>query len=198
MCAQIITGKMTNSMSLFSNGVHMAAHILVFGLTYAAYVISRKVEKIKTHTVNQDKIRTLAGYTSSVFLLITAAGIIIESTVRIFHPEEIGFHDAVIIAVGALIINLFCIFIMGAHKINCHVCHCHEEHEDYNFKSAYMHVIADILTSILTIIALFTIKYTGITYLDPAVGIISGLVIVKWAINLIKATVVSLIDIKKV
>ena len=157
MSAQIIIGKMSNSMSLFSNGVHMAAHIMVFGLTYAAYVISRKVEKIKACTVSQDKIRTLAGYTSSVLLLITAAGIIIESVVRLFHPEEVAFNDAIIVAIFALLINLFCIFIMGAHKINCHVCHCHDEHEDYNFKSAYLHVMADILTSVLTIIALFTI-----------------------------------------
>ena len=59
-----------------------------------------------------------------------------------------------------------------------------------------MHVMADILTSVLTIAALFTIKYTGITFLDPIVGIISGLVIVKWAANLVKVTVISLLDIK--
>lgn len=196
MCAQIIIGKISNSMSLFSNGVHMAAHILVFGLTYAAYVISRKVEKIKNCSVSQEKIRTLAGYTSSVLLFITAVGIIIESVVRLFHPEEVAFHDAIIVAVFALLINLFCIFIMGAHHLNCHVCHSHDEHEDYNFKSAYMHVMADILTSVLTIAALFTIKYTGITFLDPIVGIISGLVILKWAGNLVKVTVISLLDIK--
>ncbi|MBR6163502.1 cation transporter [bacterium] len=196
MSAQVIIGKMSNSMALFSNGVHMAAHILVFGLTYAAYVISRKVEKIKTHSVNQEKIRTLAGYTSSVLLLITAAHIIFESAERLFQPEAVAFHDAIIVAVCALLINLFCIFIMGAHQINCHVCHCHDEHEDYNFKSAYMHVMADILTSLLTIAALITIKFTGITFLDALVGIISGLVIVKWAIGLVKVTVINLVDIK--
>ena len=196
MSAQIIIGKISNSMSLFSNGIHMAAHILVFGLTYAAYVISRKIEKHKSCKVSQDKIRTLAGYTSSILLLITAAHIIFESVERLFQPETVAFQEAIIVAVFALSINLFCIFIMGAHQINCHVCHEHSEHEDYNFKSAYMHVLADIMTSVLTIVALFIIKYTGITLLDPLVGIVSGLVIVKWAFNLVKVTVIDLLDIK--
>ena len=72
---------------------------------------------------------------------------------------------------------------------------CHNK--DYNFKAAYYHILADLLTSILAIAALITGKYFNIISIDSAVGLFGGILILKWATGLLKDTVKILIDMKK-
>ena len=83
------------------------------------------------------------------------------------------------------------------HIGECEEKHHHEEeHEDQNFKSAYLHILADILTSVLAIMALVLGKFMNITYFDSAIGILGGIVILKWSIGLVKDTAVVLLDMK--
>ena len=84
----------------------------------------------------------------------------------------------------------------GKHSHNEDIEHNHEE-SDYNFKAAYYHILADSLTSILAIIALFAGKYLHILYLDSLIGILGGILILKWAAGLLKNTVAVLIDMKR-
>ena len=73
--------------------------------------------------------------------------------------------------------------------------HEHEhEHEDYNFKAAYYHILADALTSVLAIGALLVGKYFNFVYLDSVIGILGGILILKWAVGLLTNTVKILID----
>ena len=73
----------------------------------------------------------------------------------------------------------------------------HHEHEkDYNFKAAYYHIMADAMTSLLAIAALIIGKYTSVVRFDAVIGILGGLLILKWAINLLKHTTIILIDMK--
>lgn len=201
MVAEIIYGYITNSMALLADGYHMGTHALALGLTYAAYVLTRKLEDSNIFKNGTDKIGTLAGYTSSLFLGLTGIWILIEAFERFIHPLNINFDDAILIAIIGLTVNTICIFIMeGKHK------HCHneEEHhshekedcEDYNYKAAYLHILADALTSVLAIIALLAGKYLNVTYLDPIIGFIGGILILKWAIGLLKDTTKILLDMK--
>ena len=72
----------------------------------------------------------------------------------------------------------------------------HEKHKDYNFKAAYYHILADLLTSVLAIFALIVGKYYGLMFLDYVIGALGGVLILRWAIDLIKNTVAQLIDMK--
>ncbi len=179
MFAEIVYGYFTNSMALLADGYHMGTHALALGLTFAAYILMRKF--------NTEKIGTLAGYTSSLFLGFTGLWIIAEAVHRFFNPLEIRFEEAIIVAIIGLIVNVVCILIME----------CKHHHEiDYNFKAAYLHILADALTSILAIGALFAGKYFHFIYFDPLIGILGGILILKWAAGLLKDTVVILIDLK--
>lgn len=192
MLAEIAYGYITNSMALLADGYHMGTHALALGLTYAAYLLIRKFKDSEKFPNGTDKIGILAAYTSSIFLGLTGLWIIFEALQRVFHPIQIIFNEALLVAVIGLAVNTVCILIMdGSHK------HHHEEHEeDYNFKAAYYHILADALTSILAIAALIIGKYYNIVYFDPLVGLFGGILIIRWAIRLIKDTVVSLIDMK--
>lgn len=201
MVVEIGYGYFTQSMALLADGFHMGTHALALGLTFLAYFFARKFANSDMFEHGTEKIKTLAAYTSSIFLGVTGVAIIIESASKLINPVHILFSDAILIAVIGLIVNLVSILIMKGKHVHLHVGKCeehhhHEEHEDQNFKSAYLHILADVLTSVLAILALVLGKFMNITYFDSAIGILGGIVILKWSIGLVKDTVVILLDMK--
>lgn len=189
MCAEIAYGYMTNSMALLADGYHMGTHALALGLTYAAYILSRKFANSDKFPNGTDKIGTLAAYTSSLFLGFTGIWIVTEAILRLANPLNIAFNEAISIAIIGLLVNTVCIFIMENH----HGCH-NKCHKDYNFMAAYYHILSDALTSVLAIAALTVGKYFNIIYLDSIVGILGGILILRWAVSLLRDTIEILID----
>lgn len=193
MIAEIFYGYFTNSMALLTDGYHMGTHALALGLTYAAYVLTRKFAHSDLFLHSTDKIGTLAAYTSSLFLGLTGIWIIIEAFSRFIHPLKIEFSEAIAVAIIGLVVNVVCIFIMEGKQ-------CHEEHDvrdkDYNMMAAYYHILADALTSVLAIGALLLGKHLHITAFDSLIGILGGVLILKWAFGLIKDTVKILLDMR--
>ncbi len=195
MCIEIAYGYITHSMALLADGYHMGTHALALGLTYIAYILTRKFANSDIFLNGPEKIGTLAGYTSSIFLGLTGVWIIIEALERFINPLQINFNDAILVAIIGLVVNAACILIMEGK--NSHKHEHHDDHnEDYNYKAAYYHILADALTSLLAIIALLIGKYFHIIFLDSIVGILGGILILNWTINLLKGTTKILLDIK--
>ena len=191
MIAEIVYGYITHSMALLADGYHMGTHALALGLTFLAYVLIRKFKDSPLFPNGTEKIGVLTAYTSSIFLGITGLWIIYEALMRIIHPLQIHFNEAILVAAIGLAVNTVCIMIMNSsHKEH------NEEHEDYNFMAAYYHILADALTSVLAIAALLVGKYFNIIYFDSIVGLLGGILIMRWAIGLIKHTVTILTDMK--
>ena len=119
---------------------------------------------------------------------------IVESFLRVLHPIHIGFNEAIIVAVIGLLVNLLSVWIL--HGNDHHHDHHHDDHHhhDHNLKAAYLHVLADALTSVLAIIALLAGKYLGLAFLDPVMGIIGGILIWRWAWALLKSSGLILLD----
>lgn len=73
--------------------------------------------------------------------------------------------------------------------------HSHGGHtHDHNHESAYVHILTDALTSVLAILALLLGMWQGWTWLDPAVGILGGVVVLKWSLGLIRQSGMDLLD----
>lgn len=197
MLAEIIYGYITNSMALLADGYHMATHALALILTYITYLLIKKFKNSPKFPNGTDKIGTLSAYTSSLFLGLTGLWIIFEAMNRFLNPLQIHFEDAIIVAIIGLIVNGACIFIMEgkehSHHYHNEIC---EDKKDYNFKAAYFHILADAMTSILAIIALFAAKYFNLIFLDSIMGFVGGILILRWAFGLLKNTVKELIDMK--
>lgn len=195
MVTEIYFGYRTNSMSLQMEGWHMSLHVLTLGLTYVAYVLARKLNNSPRFLNGTEKIGVLAGYTSALFLSIMGFHIMIESAMRFFHPEEIGFTEAIWAAVFALVINYICIAVME-DKFHLHK-HVKKDSEDYNYKAAYYHILSDVMISVLTIFALVIGKYTNCIHLDALTGIFGAVLILIWSFKLLKNTVKILIDMNE-
>lgn len=184
MVVEILFGIWTNSMALLADGIHMGSHVLAIGLTWAAYVVVRRLSRRATFKGNTAKILSLSGYSSGLMLLIFAVVILVEAIQRFFNPSTIHFGEAILVAVIGLIVNIVCAFIL----------HHEHEHTDHNIRAAYLHVIADALTSVTAIAGLSAAWLWNIVWLDALGAIISSFVIIKWSIGLLKDSGKSLLD----
>lgn len=192
MVAEIAFGYLSHSMALLADGYHMGTHALALGLTYIAYIFIRQYKNSPRFPHGTSKIGTLTAYTSSLFLGFTGLWIMWEAANRLLHPIPIIFNEAILVAFIGLTVNAACIAVMETDHGHAH----HHKHEDYNFKAAYYHILADALTSILAILALVLGKYIGWTCLDALIGLLGGVLIVRWAVSLLKGTVSILIDMQ--
>lgn len=213
MVIEILAGWWYNSMALLADGWHMSSHTLAIGLSAFAYMLARKYAKDSRFAFGTWKIEVLSGFASALFLMGVAIAMIIGSVERILRPENIHYQEAIGIAMVGLLVNLVCAMILGhahqghddkhghshEHDHNSHhhaanPSHDQTHHTDLNLKSAYIHVLADALTSVLAVIALLGGMYYGWSWLDPCMGIVGALLVALWAKNLIAETVVALLD----
>jgi cation diffusion facilitator family transporter len=185
MVVEIYFGITTKSMALLADGIHMGSHVLAIGLSWVAYIVVRKLSKNEKFKGNPNKILSLSGYSSGLMLLIFALFIIVEAINRFSNPVEINYRDAIIVATIGLVVNIVSAIILH-HK---------SEHSDHNIKAAYLHVIADALTSVSAIIGLLAAMIWNIPFIDTIAALVSSIVIVKWSFGLLKETIKDLLDV---
>lgn len=197
MIVEIITGKLFGSMALLADGWHMGTHVAAFMITLYAYRYSRNHAHDHTFAFSSGKVGTLGGFASSVALAVVAFMMLLESGERLLTPLTIRFDEALLVAGFGLAINFICALLLKDshqhHHDHSHG-HNHEHHHDHNLKAAYFHVLADALTSVLAIAALYCGKYYGLHWLDPAMGVLGALIIFRWADSLIRETGPVLLD----
>lgn len=186
MIVEIVFGLTTKSMALLADGIHMGSHVLAIGLSWIAYIFVRKVDKSEKFKGDSDKILSLSGYSSGLILLIFAFVIMSEAIQRMLNPQVINYIDAIYVAISGLIVNIVSAFILH---------HKHED-SDHNIRAAYLHVIADALTSLTAILGLIAALIWDITYIDAIAAIISSFVIIKWSIGLLKDSGKDLLDME--
>lgn len=195
MVMEITSGIAFGSIALLSDGIHMGTHTLALLITLAAYIIARKNYDNPHFTFGTGKVSVLGGYTSAIALFIAALFMVKEAIERLITPRGIDFNESIIVAVIGLAVNLFSAWLLkDDHSHHHHGEEEHDHHHDHNIQAAYLHVLADALTSVLAIIALFAGKFAGALWLDPVVGILGAVVVSKWAIGLLHDTGTILLD----
>lgn len=195
MVVEIVAGSVFGSMALLADGWHMGTHAGAFAITIFAYHYSRKHNSDRDFTFGTGKVSVLGGYSSAIALAVVALFIGVESIERLITPQEIRFNEAIAVAVLGLTVNLFCAYLLHGNHTHTHEHgHKHAHHHDHNLRGAYLHVIADALTSVLAIFALSFGKLFGWQWLDPLMGIVGALVITRWAYGLLKDTSTILLD----
>lgn len=188
MLIEIMGGLYYNSMALLADGWHMSSHVLALGMAYMAYVMANKYANDFRFNFGTYKIEVLGGYTSAILLLVVAFFMVYHSIERLFNPANIAYKEAISIAVLGLIVNLICAWLLKDDHNH------HDHHHDINLKAAYIHVLADALTSVLAIIALTSGMLWGADWLDPMMGIVGSALVFVWALGLIKQSGKILLD----
>lgn len=198
MVVEITAGHWFGSMALIADGWHMSTHAAAMLIAVLAYRYARKNANNRSFTFGTGKVGDLAGFASAVILALIALLIGWESFQRLVEPVPISFNQAIMVAVIGLIVNLVSAWLLrDDHHHHHHHGHSHHHHDHYhdhhhghgqdnNLRAAYLHVLADALTSILAIVALLLGRAYGWFWADPAMGIVGAIVISRWSWGLIK------------
>lgn len=199
MVAEIVAGSVFNSVALLADGWHMGTHAAAFALALFAYRYARQHARSSRFSFGTGKVSVLGGYTSAVVLAVVAVLMGVEGISRLLQPQTIQFNQAIAVAVLGLLVNLLSAWLLDDHDhhhghSHDHHDHGHEHHHDHNLRAAYLHVLADALTSVLAIVALLAGKYWGWNWLDPAMGLVGAAVILRWAYGLLQETSGILLD----
>ncbi len=191
MVVEIIAGSVYGSMALLADGWHMGTHVAAFLIAIFAYRYARKHANDPIYSFGTGKVNVLGGFASAIALAVVALVMLVESLQRIIEPQSIHFNEAIIVASIGLFINVISAFLL---KDNHNHAHEHDHHHDHNLRAAYLHVLADAMTSVLAIVALVSGKYLGWNWLDPIMGIVGALIITRWSYGLLKQTSPILLD----
>lgn len=223
MLVEIVAGHWFHSMALVADGWHMSTHVAAFVLTALAYYLGRRHAHDERFTFGTGKLAVLGGFTSAIILSGIALLIAWESVQRLLSPVAIHFPEAIGIAALGLLTNVICTLILkddphhhhhhGPASPGGHGTHGHETHHppapepgpgqhhhhhhaphDLNLRAAYLHVLADALTSVTAIVALGLGYWRGWTWLDPVMGLVGTGVILSWAATLLRDTGSILVD----
>lgn len=195
MIGEIAAGYITGSMALLADGFHMATHAGALGIAAAAYAYAKRHASSSRYSFGTGKVGDLGGFASALILGMVSLAIGVESVMRLLQPTEVQFGTATLIAIVGLIVNIVSALLLGhGHSHGHDHDHHGHGHGDNNLKSAYVHVIADALTSVLAIAALLAGRYLGWVWLDPVIGIVGAIVIARWAWSLMRVTSAVLLD----
>lgn len=223
MVAEIVAGTIFGSMALVADGWHMSTHAAALGISAMAYYFARRYAHDARFSYGTGKFGELAGFSSALILALIALLIGYESFVRLLSPVTIHFEEAIVVAILGLGVNLLSAWLLSdshhghdhghahgregrQHDAHDHGDHAHHmpaqgasggEHgaHDTNLQAAYLHVLADALTSVLAIAALLGGRFLGWTALDPAMGVVGALVIALWSWGLLRTAGAALLDV---
>jgi cation diffusion facilitator family transporter len=190
MVVEVVSGNAFGSMALTADGWHMASHVSALAITVFAYRYARRHASDSQYSFGTGKVSVLGGYTSAVVLAVIALWIGWQASLRLFSGVAIRFNEAILVATLGLVINLLCALLLREH---------HDGGEDgaghdHNLRAAYLHVLADGLTSVFAVFALVCGKLLGWVWMDPLMGIVGALVIARWSWGLLAETSRVLLD----
>jgi cation diffusion facilitator family transporter len=195
MVVEIGAGLAFGSMALLADGWHMGTHAVALGITALAYYFARRHADNPRFTFGTGKVGDLGGFASALVLAMVAIIMAAESVQRLISPLPIRFNQAIAVAVVGLMVNVISAFMLQHRHPHGHADdHVKERHHDHNLKAAYLHVLADALTSVLAIVALLSGKAFGWVWMDPSMGMVGALIIIRWAYGLLMDTGRILLD----
>jgi len=195
MVVEIAAGIAFGSMALLADGLHMGSHAAALTVTAVAYLYARRHARDERFSYGTGKVNALGGFTSAVLLALFALVMAGESAQRFLHPVTIRFDQAILVAVIGLVVNGVSVLVLNPPDHGHDHDHAQDHgHADHNLRAAYLHVLADALTSVLAIFALLTGKYFGLVWMDPVMGVVGAFLVGRWSWGLLRGTGGVLLD----
>ena len=203
MVAEIVGGTIFGSMAVVADGWHMSTHAGALAIAALAYRFARRHARDPRFSFGTGKVGELAAFTSAIILAMIALAIGYEALLRFAAPVPIDFEQATWLAVVGLGVNLVSAWLLfdedhqhaHAHGDDEHD-HGHRHHgaHDSNLRAAYVHVLADAMTSVLAIVALLAGRFYVLVWMDPAMALVGVCLILSWSVGLTRTAGTVLLD----
>lgn len=179
---EAIAGIFGNSLALLTDAAHNFTDVIALGLSwYAIRLTSQPADGRKTYGYHRAGI--LVALVNSTTLVLISLGIFYEAYRRVLNPPEV--ESGILIAVGimAVFINLVTALLVriGSER-------------DLNIRSAFLHLMGDVLSTVGAVIAGVIIYFTGANWLDPLVSVLIGFLILYNAWGILRDAVDILLE----
>ena len=173
MAIEFIGGFLSNSLALISDAWHMLTHLFALGMSYFAILLAmRPLTKKRTYGFYRAEI--LAAFVNGIVLIFISAFLVYEAVVRFLYPEKIKVWEMLLVAGIGLLINGVSTVLLA--RISAH---------DLNVRSALLHEIGDMVSSVAVVAAGIVIFYSKNYIVDPLLSLFICVLIVIWAVKLI-------------
>jgi cation diffusion facilitator family transporter len=203
MVAEIVGGNIFGSMAVVADGWHMSTHAGALAIAALAYRFARRHARDPRFCFGTGKVGELAAFSSALLLALVALLVGYEAILRLLTPQRIDFTEATWLAVVGLAVNLVSAWLLAADHDHGHM-HAHHgdaphhhahHHHDTNLRAAYVHVLADALTSVLATVALLAGSLYGWVWMDPVMALVGVCVILSWSYGLLRTAGSVLLDL---
>jgi cobalt-zinc-cadmium efflux system protein len=173
LTGEAVGGLISNSLALLSDAGHVLTDVFALGLSLIAAFIGKRPSDYRA-TYGYQRIGILAALINGTSLVIISLLIFYETYRRFFSPPEINSDMMLLVAAGGLVGNFAMMKILGGG------------HTDLNIRSAWLHVLGDMVTSAGVIVAGLVIKLTGWHFVDPIASAMVGVIIIYGGARVIK------------
>jgi len=182
MVVEVIGGLFTNSLALLSDAGHMLSHLLALVISFLAIIFSSKAPTVK-NSYGFYRLEILAALFNGFFLFLMTLWILYEAYIRLASPEPVATTEMMVIAVIGLVTNLLtAYFLSGTHR------------KDINTRSAILHLMGDTFASVGVVVGAVIMTYTGWLWVDPALAALISVLILYWAVQLIREAIDVLLE----
>jgi cobalt-zinc-cadmium efflux system protein len=182
LVVEVIGGILSNSIALLADAGHMLTDVAALALAlFVAWFSRQPSSPQKTYGYLRWEI--LAAFVNGAALLLISAWIAFEAVMRLRSPEAVSGGLMLVVAVAGLIVNIIAARILvksSSHNLNA--------------RGAYLHVLGDLLASVGTVAAAITIRYTGWLVADPIASILTTVLIMRGAWQLVRESVDILLE----
>jgi cobalt-zinc-cadmium efflux system protein len=169
---EVLAGLFAHSLALLTDAAHNLTDVLALGLTgWAVWITSKPAHSGKTYGYHRAGILVALG--NSTTLVLIALGIFYEAYKRFLAPPKVQADVLIIVGIVAVVVNLVTALIVRRGS-----------KDDLNLRSAFVHLMGDVISTVGAVIAGIVIRITGMNWLDPLVGLLIGLLILwnAWGI----------------
>ena len=169
---EFIGGIFTGSVAIMSDAIHDLGDSLSIGVSYFLEKKSKK-QPDEVFTYGYVRYSILGGFITTTVLLVASVFVIWRAIGRIANPVEINYNGMIIFAVIGAIVNFVAAYFT-------------REGDSINQKAVNLHMLEDVMGWLLVLVGAFVMKFTDITYIDPALSIGVAVVIIINAVNNLK------------
>lgn len=174
MVIEFIAGWISGSLMLASDAVHMLSHVAALGISLIAIKLASR--QCGDHLpYGLYRLEVLAALLNGLGLAAFSMWIVYEGIERLLNPVHISGHELVMVATMGLIVNVVTAVILFRAGM-----------EDLNTKGAWLHMLADGVSSVVVVLGALVIVFTGWRAIDPLLSILVALVVGKWAWSLLR------------
>jgi cobalt-zinc-cadmium efflux system protein len=175
--AQVIGGIISGSLALLSDALHNFSDVLSLIFSYVAHNLSRRKASLN-QTFGLKRAELIAAFVNALTLILVAIYLVYESIIRFFSPQEIQPTLVIWLAALGILINGLSVLLLKK-----------DANHNLNMKSAYLHLLTDMLASVAVLVGGLLMYYYQIYWIDSILTfIIAAYLIVVGSDLLIKAT----------